>query len=78
MEQKQLRYFRQILGLITIVVLVISAYYSYKVFAYIMNWETGSSQTYSEYMRYLIYMLFLLTSAFIFYETFRRRENRAQ
>lgn len=78
LDNKYMRYFQQALGLITITVLAVSVYYSYKVFAYIMNWEQGNSQTYGNYMLILIYLLFLLTSTFLVYETLKRRGTRAQ
>ncbi|QOJ78090.1 hypothetical protein IG193_04675 [Infirmifilum lucidum] len=72
MGSKYLGYFKVALGAVTIIALAISAYYAYKVFAYIMNWEAGSQQTYTSYMTILIYVLFILTSFFLIYETLRR------
>ncbi len=72
MNNKYLGYFKEALGAFTIIALVLSAYYAYKVFAYIMNWEAGSQQTYTSYMTILIYILFILTSLFLVYETLRR------
>ncbi|PLJ77101.1 hypothetical protein [Infirmifilum sp. SLHALR2] len=78
MDEKLLRYFREVLGAVTLAVLIASAYYSYKVLAYVLNWEPGTQQMYTSYMTTLIYLLFTLTSLFLFYETLKRAaEQRA-
>lgn len=69
MSEKSIRHLRQTLGVIALIVLIIGVYYSYKVLAYILNWEQGNQQTYTNYMTILVYLLFILTSLFVVAET---------
>uniref|UniRef100_A0A7C1GJW1 Uncharacterized protein n=1 Tax=Thermofilum adornatum TaxID=1365176 RepID=A0A7C1GJW1_9CREN len=70
---------KALLGLLTIIAIIVVSYFSYKTLAYILKWERppGDGLTaYQSYMMWLIYTLFLLTVAFILYETFKKWEKQ--
>jgi ABC-type transport system involved in multi-copper enzyme maturation permease subunit len=70
---------KALLGLLTIIAIIVVSYFSYKTLAYILNWEQPPGDAlaaYQSYMMWLIYTLFLLTVAFILYETFKKWEKQ--
>lgn len=67
---------RRFMGALTLAVIVAAGYFSYKVYAYIMNLEPGSLESYQGWMTMLIYLLFLLLSAYILLSTYERRRAR--
>lgn len=75
MNEHQHSKLRAALGLITLIAIIIIAYFSYKTLAYILNWETPQGDVYRTYMQTLIYVLFALTAAFILCETFEKWEK---
>ena len=64
---------RRLLGLLTLVAAVLAAYFSYKVFAYIVNVEPGSLESYMSWMQALVHILFVLVAAYVLVATYRRR-----
>ncbi len=64
---------RRLLGLLTLVAAVLAVYFSYKVFAYIVNVEPGSLESYMSWMQALVYILFVLAAAYVLVATYRRR-----
>jgi len=64
---------RRLLGLLTLVSAALAAYFSYKVFAYIVGVEPGSLESYVSWMQALVYILFVLAAAYVLVATYRRR-----
>jgi len=64
---------RRLLGLLTLAAAALAAYFSYKVFAYIVNMEPGSLESYTWWMQALVFILFILTAAYVLVATYRRR-----
>lgn len=71
--QRKVMVLRRIMGVLTIAVVIAAGYFSYKVYAYIMNLEPGSLESYQSWMTALIYLLFILTTAYVLVATYERR-----
>lgn len=70
---------RAVLGVLTVVLAVVFAYYSYKTLAYILNWEKPPGDplaAYTTYVQVMIYSIFILTSVFLLHETFSSTRGR--
>ena len=63
------------MGLLVLASVLAAGYLSYKVYAYIMNWEPGSLESYESWVRALIYILFVLTIAYVLVSTYERRRG---
>lgn len=66
---------RRLMGALVLVLIPLAGYLSYRVYAYIVNWEPGSLESYQQWMTALIYILFFLTAAYILIATYERRKG---
>lgn len=64
---------KRVMGALTLIIATAAVYLSYRVYAYIVNLEPGSLETYQSWMSALIYLLFILTAAYILASTYERK-----
>ncbi|MEM0223652.1 MAG: hypothetical protein QXT33_02030 [Thermofilum sp.] len=75
--QRRVAMLRRFMGVLTLAVVIAGGYFSYKIYAYIVNLEPGSLESYQSWMSTLIYLLFILSAAYVLISTYERRARES-